>query len=415
MRKKVLMIATRQFWPISSGKEITLYYNCKGLHEKYGYEIHLICFASKDTDELREKPDFIHEVKYVKIHPVKDMLGSMIINGLYKKWPMQNAMFYSKRIDNFIYDYYSKLQPCVVFFDMVRLAPYAQHFIQEPVKKILIEDDLLAKRYRRQVAAGKGGGVTGYLSNSVPSMVNRLTNLPWIRKCILLQEASRLDNYEKDCVNWFDYITFVSPIEMREYNQQHRTDKGVTLTVGTDASYYAEDIFAEKKFNTLVVVGNFEYAPNAASIKWIDEEIMPKLPPNIVLYAIGKFPESLKAEINSSNICPLGYVDDIRMAVKSASVYLSPIVFGTGIKNKIVEAMAMGMPVVTNSIGAEGLDVQHEKELFIADSADEIVQIVMKLLADEKLRTQVGKCGQQYASDHHDWNVVYNTFSEMGL
>ena len=415
MQKKILMIATRQFWPVLSGKEITLYYNCKGLHEKYGYEIYLICFADKNTDESLEKPDFIHEVKYIKIDYVKDAFVGLIYNGIFKRWPIQNALFYSRRNEKHIFAYYQEIKPCAVFFDMIRLAPYVHCLENESVKKILIEDDLLAKRYRRQISAGKGGNIAGYLSNSVPGIVNKLTNLKCLRDAILRIEAKRLDRYEKKSVDWFDYITFVSPIEMREYNRLHNTTKGIVLTVGTDVKYYSDDIPVEHDNNTVVIVGNFEYAPNASSIRWIDEEIMPKLPADTVLNVIGKFPEELKSVIKSRNICTLGYVDDMRYSVKSAAVFLSPIVFGTGIKNKIVEAMAMGMPVVTNSVGAEGLDVQSGRELIIAETAEEIADAVRQLLADEDLRKRLGSNGQRYAMKHHDWDVVYGAFSEMNL
>lgn len=415
MQKKILMIATRQFWPVSSGKEITLYYNCKGLHEQYGYEIYLICFADKNTDESLKKPDFIHAVKYVKNNHLSDIFVSLFCNDLLKRWPIQNALFYSRRIERLVFEYYQEIKPCAVFFDMIRLVPYVHCMKNESVKKILIEDDLLSKRYRRQMAIVKGGNITGYLSSSIPSTITRLTNVTWIRNMILRIEANRLDRYEKKSVNWFDYITFISPIEMREYNDLHKTDKGIVLTVGTDAKYFSEEIDVRKEKKRLVIVGNFEYAPNAASIKWIDEEIMPRLPSDVILNVIGKFPETLKATLKSKNICPLGYVDDMRYQVKSAAIYLSPIAFGTGIKNKIVEAMAMGMAVVTNSIGAEGLDVQHGKELFICESADEIVYAVNQLLSNEDLGKQMGLCAQQYATTHHDWDVVYKAFSQMGL
>lgn len=415
MRKKILMIATRQFWPVSSGKEITLFYNCKGLHEKYGYEIYLICFADKNTDETREKPYFIQEVKYVKINFLKDGLGSLVVNGLLKGWPVQNALFYSKRIAGFIAEYYQKIKPHAVFFDMIRLAPYVHSLKNESVKKILMEDDLLAKRYRRQMAVTKGGNISGYLYSSIPSVINKLTDITWLRNSILRIEAGRLERYERSSVDWFDYITFVSPIETREYNRMHNTEKGITLTVGTDVAYFSQDVSVEREDRTLTLVGNFEYAPNAASIRWIDEEIMPKLPSDVILNVIGKFPDELRSAIKSKNICPLGYVDDMRCSVKAASVYLSPIAFGTGIKNKIVEAMAMGMPVVTNSIGAEGLDVQNGRELFIADTAEEIAQAVGQLLENAMLRKKLGTNGQQYVMRSHDWDVVYRAFSEMDL
>lgn len=414
--KKLLLIATRQFWALSTGKEITLYYNCKGLHEKYGYDIYAFCFADKKTDKKLPAPDFIYEIIYADAPKVNKSLGMIIKKSvLFGSWPLQNSLFYSSEISKRLVEYYKKVQPDALIVDMVRLVPYFDMLPDMSIPKILFEDDLLAKRYQQQLSVLGSGNVAGYFSASIPSRLNRLTNTRIVRNIVLKTEIRRLLKYEATLPQKFDYITFISPIETEEYNKRYHTDKAVTLTMGADINYCAKGMACEHKQNSLSIVGNFSYGPNAASLKWISKKILPFLPEDVVFYVVGQFPEELHQIANNPKIRFLGYVSDIRSVVKSTDIYLSPIVYGTGIKTKVVEGMAMGMPVVTNSIGAEGLNVTNGQELFIFDDSNEIINIIKKLLCDSELRDRVGRCGQAFVQKYHDWNKVYDAFSKMGL
>ena len=416
-RKRLLFVATRQFWPTTTGKEITLFHNCKGLCEKYGYEIYLFCFADKNTDKQRQKPDFIHDVVYVDAPGIKKSFPLIMKNSLLTgKWPIQNSMLYSRHISKELQKYYQKIKPDVLIIDMVRLVPYFDDLPVDSIKKILIEDDLLAKRYRQQLKTSGEGNITGYLSSSMPGLLNSIVSCRFVKNIILKTEIKRLDRYEKCLPNKFDYITFISPIEAEEFNRQNDTDKAVTLTMGADIEYCAQiESVAEHKDNSMVIVGNYSYAPNAASLKWICEKVMPLLPENITYYIIGNFPKELRQAIKDERIKPLGYVDDIRTVVKSTEIYLSPVLFGTGIKTKVVEAMAMGMPVITNTVGAEGLNVTDGKELFIKDTPEDIAKTVKMILDDTQLGHKVGKRGQKFVAQYHDWNKIYQVFGQMGL
>lgn len=417
--KKLLFVATRQFWPTSTGKEITLFYNCKGLHERFGYDIYLFCFANGNTDKLREKPDFIKDVMYVNAPGIVKMVANVVCHCVFGLWPLQNAMFYDGAISEALMNYYNKVRPSVLVIDMVRLVPYVDRFLDQPVKRILIEDDLLSKRYARQIQATKkartGGSLTGYYSSGLPGVLNKVSNILWIKKSILKTEINHLTRYEAQCVKKFAYITFISPIEAEEYNRMHGTNKAITLTMGADTDYLADGEASEKKKNALSVIANFNYAPNIASLEWIVREILPLLPEDVHYYVAGKYPDSVKEFMDPNRVTMMGYVDDIRSFVKGTEIYLSPIAYGTGIKTKIVEAMAMGIPVITNSVGAEGLNVTNGKELFIAEDPEEIAKMVMKLLSNPGLREKVGKQGQDYVRQYHDWERVYDAFEKMNL
>ena len=413
----MLLVATRQFWPVTSGKTCTLYHFCRGLHEQYGYEIHTICFADALTEKSLKKPDFLYEVEYIDVPKVLGSFGNLVFRSLIGKWPIQCSLYYRKSIEKQIVDRCNRIKPDTVFIDMVRLSPYVKALDGMSVKRILVEDDLLAKRYRRQLESfhSENGGVSGAFSQNMPGFLEKLSRFPWIQSRILQYEASKLDRFEPRNVTFFDYITFISPIEAEEFNKANATDKAITLTMGADVPYYSKEIPIKPIPDSLSVVGNFQTTANAATIEWICKDILPRFPEQIRYYVIGSFPKDLRDRIDCRKLKILGFTDDLRASVKSTDVYFAPILFGTGVKTKIVEAMAMGMPVVTNSVGAEGLDVHNGQEMLIAETPEELTGAVLRLLDDPALREKIGKAGQQYVRENHDWEKIYEVFGRMGL
>ena len=414
--KKLLFVTTRQFWPPSSGKEVALFHNCKGLNERYGYEIYLFCFADKKTDKRREVPAFIHEVKYVDVPGVRRSAPRILWKSLLTgKWPIQTSLFFTPEIAAQLKVYFEDIKPDAFILDMVRLAQYIDVLPPMSIPHILIEDDFLAKRYARQLSARHNSSIFGYLNDSMPGSLTRLTNTGTVSRAVLRGEIRRLERYEATLPAKFDYITFVSPIEAAEYNKRYHTDKAVTLTLGADMDYFEGGIPGECIPNSVSIVGNFAYGPNAASLEWTSTQILPLLPESISYYVVGNFPQELKEKLHNDKIIALGYVDDFRMVIKSTEVYLAPVLFGSGIKTKIVEAMAMGIPVVTNSIGAEGLDVHNGEELFIEDEPEQIAERTRQLLADSNLRKEIGRRGQAFVRKYHNWETIYDVFGTIGL
>lgn len=418
--KKLLFVASRQFWPTSGGKEITLYFNCKGLSEEYNYDIYLFCFVDKNAQRDLEKPEFIKELVYADIPSTRQGIANILKHSFLEKgWPLQNSLYYNKKISKELITFCEKIEPDVVVIDMVRLVPYADDLFKMTKKlwkkTILIEDDLLAKRYRRQLEASSSGNMAGQYSKNLSSMLNRLSSIPVVKKTVLSLEAGRLERYERSCMDKFDHITFISPIETAEFNSMYHTSKGVTLTMGADVKYYAEGSVDSYEQNSMSIVANFTTAANADSIEYICSEIIPRLPESTKYYVMGRCPDEIKRKYKSQKVEFLGFVDDIRKVAKATTLYLSPMAYGTGIKTKIVEAMAMGIPVVTNAIGAEGLDVQDGEHLFVCKTNDEIVERINQLFSDENLRERIALTGQRFVLENHTWQKVYEAFGLMGL
>lgn len=414
--KRLLLIATRQFWPIINGRSYTLFHYCRILHDRYGYEVNVACFADKSTRKEVEKPYFIKDAIYADIPELRHSWKTILIQSLVmRKWPIQASMMYGRDIQNMLHLYAEKIQPDVILIDMIRLLPYLDGLMYFPAKRIFLEDDMLEKRYERQLRSEGGESLAGNYAVNMTSFENKIVNLKWVRSLILRTEIHLLNNFEKHGLELCDHICFVSPIETDEYNTRFQTSKGVTLIVGTEKINPDAIKGIEKEPFSMSMVGDFRNSANLASIKWIAQAILPLLPDKVRLYIIGQIPDQLQTLSYSNQIKALGYVDDLYRTVLSTEVYFAPLAFGSGIKTKIIEAMAMGMPVVTNSIGAEGLIVQSGKELFIADQPQELANITIQLLNNPELRKEVGLRGQRYVRENHDWEKVCSAFDKMNL
>ena len=199
-------------------------------------------------------------------------------------------------------------------------------------------------------------------------------------------------------------------------NKAMHADKAITLSVGIDYDLFAREIPGLKKEkNTLSYVGNFKVAANSDTLKMICEEVLPFLKHDYKLYVIGSCPDELKTKYSSSRIVFTGRVKDLAENIRKTEIFLSPISYGTGIKTKIVEAMSMGMPIVTNNVGVEGIAANSGKEIIIADEYKDIAEAVDELFENPIKREQIGKLAQEFAYKNFRWEVVYKSFERVGL
>lgn len=418
MAKRVLLLSTRTFWPTNSGKDITLYYNCKGLAQTYGYDLYVYCFTNTVKALAKDVPAFLKDVKYATCTNKKEVVKNILVHSLYKQdWSLQSALYYGHKREHEIQAYYDEVQPDVLIFDMIRLLPYKNIARQHTSKKIMFIDDLLSKRYAMQLARKESkANVCGQFAQHLPALVTKVSNVSYVRKALLKQEIDLIQKEEQAALHEFDYVTFVSPLEQQEYNTKHATEKGKVLSMGVDYAFYAQAMHVQKEAGGISFVGNFHVASNYDSIVYIIEHILARLPASTILKAIGSYPSVLGNKYHAHpSVQFLGRVEDVRREVLKTHVFVSPIVYGTGIKTKIVEAMAMGMPVVTNGIGAEGICAQNGRDWIVEDSEEGIVSAIQDLLHNEEKARHMGTQGQRYVQVHHQWKKMYQVFDEMGL
>lgn len=177
---------------------------------------------------------------------------------------------------------------------------------------------------------------------------------------------------------------------------------------GVDSSYFVPST-EKPEGHRLVFTGAMSYIPNSDGIIYFLDNIFPlitKAIPDTKLYVVGDMPPQKLRQRASDNVIITGYTYDVRPFVWKSSVYIVPLRMGSGTRLKVLEALAMKKPVVTTSIGCEGIDVQNNESAIIADEPQAFADAVIKLLKDQNQHNNLIENGYELMKQQYDWNVI---------
>jgi glycosyltransferase involved in cell wall biosynthesis len=156
----------------------------------------------------------------------------------------------------------------------------------------------------------------------------------------------------------------------------------------------------------IVFIGTLSYVPNRDAVHYFAGQILPRIRqtiPGATLYVVGRQVDDLESSLrNAPGVVFTGYVDDVRPHLARAQVVAVPLRAGGGSRVKILEAMAMRRPVVSTTLGAEGLDFTPGEHLLIADGADRFATAVVRLLDDRATAERIADQGRQVILERHD-------------
>lgn len=163
---------------------------------------------------------------------------------------------------------------------------------------------------------------------------------------------------------------------------------------------------------TVIFVGNMEYLPNREAVHLIDAEIAPRVKkavPNVRFLVVGRADNSMKSE----NLVFAGVVNNVVDFLATSDVAIAPLLHGSGTRLKILEYFSCGLPVVSTSVGVEGLDVKNGVHVFIEDDLNEFAAKVIRLLEDKATSERVGKAARDLVATKYDWKKVVKHLDEI--
>lgn len=216
-------------------------------------------------------------------------------------------------------------------------------------------------------------------------------------------------NEEIRALKKVDHIFACSEVDKNYFTKYVPKDKVTVVPNGVDCDYFKPTNITKE--NNILFMGLLSYAPNEDSLKYYFGKIhnsVKKQVKDVKIFIIGKDPPKWLEKLSKkdNNIVITGFVEDVRDYIKNARVCICPLRYGSGTRLKILEYMASGKPVVSTSIGAEGIKVINKKNIFLADTPKEFSKGIINLLKDYKLSRKIGYEGRKFVENNYDWEKI---------
>lgn len=346
-----------------------------------GHKCILIAFSDKkETRAIDELKKYCSDIFIFEPPRISNL--NVILNHFSLK-PLLSQRFYSREAYKKINEIVENVD--VIIFESLLMAEYGKN-IKSKVR-ILDELNIEFIRAKRRLET---------ISN-------------FLKKIYYWLIYYRLKRYELKIINSFEGCIVCSEID-KEVLKRHISDKRIDVI----PNVVDTDFFTSKQIesfrNRLIFVGTMWYEPNLDAVRFFIQDIFPLIRDKIKdveLLVVGEYVEKdISFLKEKEGVRFVGYVDDIRVFLKNASVFVAPLRMGSGTRLKILTAMAMGIPVVSTRIGCEGLEVEDGKDIFIADTPEEFADKVIKLIKDEELRKKISENGRNLVEDKYSRKKV---------
>ncbi|MBC8087573.1 MAG: glycosyltransferase, partial [Phycisphaerae bacterium] len=236
------------------------------------------------------------------------------------------------------------------------------------------------------------------------------------RRLFRVQE-SRMRQFEKQWCQRSNLVVAVSDADAVALEKDFGAIKPIAVPTGVDTDYFVPQGKRPREAALFVFVGSMDWLPNEEGVKWFCEAVWPEVRrkiPNARFRIVGRSPSSaVKALADDKNgVEVTGSVPDVRPHLEAATAMLVPLRIGGGTRLKIFEAMGMECPVISTTIGAEGLPVTDGTHLLIADDVASTVKACADIVSNPARASSIAGAAAQFVRRHHSWAGVAQAFGE---
>ncbi len=416
--KHLLMLVHRIPYPPDKGDKIRSFHEFRFLREK-GWHIHLCTFIDDPNDVLHVEA-LRSQCVTSSFHRLRKVFQKISMAlALFQRKPLSVGAFYTNRALQYVHKVFSEYPIRAVLCFSSPMAEYL--FRSSDLKSHSgLNHELSARNFKLRTSQNPGPGTRN------PRLIMDLIDVDsdkWqqyagkcgrLRRWIYMLESRRLALYEKRIVDAFDATTVVSDAEAHLLRQKTGGGEKVhAMSNGVDTSYFhpASERITDKdreSFCTLVFCGLMDYHPNVDAVIWFVREVLAKARDRlgeVNFHIVGARP--VKEVLNLAaepGVKVLGRVEDVRPYVWKAAISVAPIRIARGIQNKVLEAMAMGKPVVATEQAFEGIDALPGQDLLVTeDDPDAFAEGVASLWNDMNFATQMGLNAREAVVQRYSW------------
>ena len=374
---KIFVLLPRIPWPLEKGDKLRAFNQIKQLAQNNEVELCALNEKKANKEEaFKALQPYCISVTFIDISKLSILFN--IIKAFFKGLPLQCGYFYNKKTHNKIKSLIEKHKPDMLFGQLLRVAEYIRH--EKTPKTIDYQDVFSIGMKRRSEIAS------------------------FYKKPFFNMEYNRLRRYEHDIFNDFDVKTIISAQD-RNLIDHERKNEILIVPNGVDHEYYTPQD-CEKKYD-IVFTGNMAYAPNVNAVEYLANHILPlvwKQLPETKLYIAGATPDPRVKKVASEKIIISGWIDDMRDAYAQSRIFIAPMRIGTGLQNKLLEAMSMRLPCITTTLANNPLGAEIDKEILVGNNEHELAQHIITLLTDKEKANTLAQSGYDFVRRVYDWS-----------
>lgn len=376
---RIYVLLPRFPFPLEKGDKLRAFHQLRVLSKKH--EIHLCA--------LNEGPLSAQQIEALRPYCASMMVVPLsgferffnLLRGLFSSLPLQVAYFHNPRLAAMVREHIQTVKPDLVYCQLTRTAEVVRTL--SGFQRVIDFQDAFAKGAERLMRHG-----------------------PWLQRPIFALEFARLAKYEQLVFDDFDRHTVISAQD-RDLLCILQREKVTVVPNGVDTDYFAP--IDRPKDTDLIFTGNMGYAPNVRAAEVLVKEVLPiikKSRKDTNLILAGARPSVQVKALAGQGVEVTGFVPDLREQYARARICVAPMQIGTGLQNKILESMGMGLPCITTSLANNAIGAEPGREVIIADSPQAMAQAVIDLLNDESKAQVLAEAGRTFVLKNFSWQAA---------
>ena len=387
---KIFVLLPRIPYPLEKGDKLRAFNQIKQLAKHN----EIVLCALNDDPKVSEQDAFhalqpyCQSINFIRITKLQILLG--LIRAFFKGLPLQCGYFYNRKAARKIDALIAKHKPDMLFGQLLRVAEYIRF---KNIPKAIDYQDIFSYGMKRRA------DIASFVTRPIYNM-----------------EYRRLCRYEAAIFDDFDVKSIISEPD-RDLFPHDRRDEILIIPNGVDHDYFKPQE-REKQYD-LVFTGNMSYPPNVNAVDYLANNILPivwKTLPEVKLYIAGATPDPKVKKAASERIIVSGWLDDIRDAYAQSRAFIAPMRIGTGLQNKLLEAMSMRLPAITSPLANASLGAKTNEEILVGSNAEEMAQHIITLLTEKDKAERLAQAGFDFTNRVYDWGkateILENAMSQ---
>jgi glycosyltransferase involved in cell wall biosynthesis len=387
---KIVMIVSRFPYPLEKGDKLRAFQHLSYLKQA-GHEVHLIALTDEAvTEKSKEKIESLcATVQIIKLSFLNRLIN--LLFSFFRGLPLQVGYFYSKSIHKIVDQSIVEIKPELIYCQLIRTALYKKNFENIP-------------------------GIIDYMDAFSIGTAQRLKNAPLLLKPVFQRELNKVKSFEMGSYKWFKSHLIISDQDRKNMSVPEAAALRV-IPNGVDTDFFQPKNSA--KTTDITFVGNMNYPPNIDASIFLVREIMPlvwKSKPDATVQLAGANPHTSVMALGSERVKVTGWVNDIRDCYHISRIFVAPMRTGTGLQNKLLEAMAVKLPCITTTISFTPLHAEAPKDILVGNTKEEIASHILFLLQNPDKAELIAKSGFDFVtgtySIRHSFQILETVFTQ---